>query len=279
MKNIKIICVGQGSKNIFCELEKKENIFVGYLARKYDNKGNIPKNSVIIKERFYNNPEIVQYKMEKYESEIKKTFLDGAKVLIVVSPLGGTIGSNFAPYIIELAKNEGILTLPFLVLPFGFEGSTRCNKAIQAVKKIKKINDNSVIFDKEKFQKGLEERTACKDAFLMVNKIVAGIVELLTEELEKPKAEQNLKSKIDEIRHQEYMADFDCEKTVTLFEMKKDLDNIKRIILPDIDNYISELNEITEKLKKRNKCSHRLPLLLAYLIRQKEIIDKWGMNF
>ncbi|MBK7391130.1 MAG: hypothetical protein IPI23_19295 [Bacteroidetes bacterium] len=56
---------------------------------------------------------------------IKGIFFNDTKIVFIVAGLGGGTGSGAAPIIARVAKEQGILTIGVVSIPFSFEGKKR----------------------------------------------------------------------------------------------------------------------------------------------------------
>ena len=70
--------------------------------------------------------------------------LDGKKLVIIVSGLGGNTGSGIAPYVAELAKEYGICVVVMALIPFTFEGAKRSKMANESLLEL--ANNSDCIF-------------------------------------------------------------------------------------------------------------------------------------
>jgi cell division protein FtsZ len=92
-------------------------------------------------------PSHVRGVAHKYIRDIRKTMC-GARLVFLVAGLGGCAGSGLIPLFAEVAKEEGILTVSVLVMPFGFEKSKHFY-AGTSLNIVKKISDAVIIIDND----------------------------------------------------------------------------------------------------------------------------------
>jgi len=78
------------------------------------------------------------------------SFFKGVNTALVISGLGGTVGSAAAPIVAQRLKEEGVRVLGVVIMPFKFEKS-RHFKAAVGLKKMKMVCDGVVIIDNENF--------------------------------------------------------------------------------------------------------------------------------
>lgn len=104
----------------------------------------------VIKQLSKQNPETncFHYAKEYPEENINKAFED-AKVLILVTGLGGQTGSAVIVDVAKKAKDLGIKTIAVVTTPFVFEGPIRRGRASQAISALQEIVDELHISEDE----------------------------------------------------------------------------------------------------------------------------------
>jgi cell division protein FtsZ len=110
--------------------------------------------------------------------------LEGADLLFVVAGLGGGTGSGAAPYIAELARSMGILTVGVVTKPFSFEGLRRRRQAEEALQALKGKVDTLITIPNDKILSLIDKTTPLTEAFQVVDEIlrhgIEGIANLIT---------------------------------------------------------------------------------------------------
>ncbi|MBC7190062.1 hypothetical protein H5U35_07670 [Candidatus Aerophobetes bacterium] len=71
--------------------------------------------------------------------------LDGAELLFVVCGLGRGVGTGASPRILKFAKKQGIVSMGFFILPFGFEGKQVILNSQEALEELLQVVDGAVI--------------------------------------------------------------------------------------------------------------------------------------
>lgn len=102
--------------------------------------------------------------------DIKKC-LEGAKVVIIVSTLGGGTGTAVAPIIAKESKAMGIITLSIATLPFRFEGERKIEKALEGMKQLARYSDSIYIYNNQGLM-DLHPELSIDKAFGLVDEIV-----------------------------------------------------------------------------------------------------------
>jgi len=87
--------------------------------------------------------EIARRIAEEAEDEIR-SILSGTDLLFLVCGLGRGIGTGASPVILKIAREIGILTIGFFILPFYFEGEKRVNSAKEGLQKLEQLTDGQV---------------------------------------------------------------------------------------------------------------------------------------
>lgn len=102
--------------------------------------------------------------------DIKKC-LEGAKVVIIVSTLGGGTGTAVAPIIAKESKAMGIITLTIATLPFRFEGERKMAKALEGLTQVARYSDSFYIYSNQGLM-DLHPELSIDKAFGLVDEIV-----------------------------------------------------------------------------------------------------------
>jgi cell division protein FtsZ len=131
------------------------------------------------------NPGIGQ-EAAKSEKERIKNILEGQDFVILISCLGGGLGSGAAPIFAKISKDLGNLTYGIFTLPFKFEGTKKMEIARDFLDESKrKLNAISIIPNERIFQ--IIERTApLNKALSVINRILADSLQSLIEIIYKP---------------------------------------------------------------------------------------------
>lgn len=122
-------------------------------------------------------PEIGRAAAEESRDELIGHIQD-ADIVFVASGMGGGTGTGAAPYIANLAKELGILTIAIVTKPFSFEGRTRMEKAIEGISKLNEIADITVVIPNQKLIEEHEDKYI-EDAFTIPDDVLRIAVESL----------------------------------------------------------------------------------------------------
>ncbi len=102
-------------------------------------------------------------------------------LLILVACLGGGTGTGVAPVLARVAREEGLLTLAYVTLPFDFEGVRRQEQAQEGLAALKQSADAVICLPNQRLYAMLPEGTPLAGAFAFVDRMMsAGIRGLWT---------------------------------------------------------------------------------------------------
>lgn len=128
------------------------------------------------------NPRIGEEAAKESEQELKKLML-GADMIFITCGLGGGTGTGSAPYIAQIAKKMGLLTVGIVTIPFSMEGNHRFENAMIGLEKMEQDINTLIVIPNEKLldlAPNLPLHTAFKVADEILTNSVKGIAELVT---------------------------------------------------------------------------------------------------
>jgi cell division protein FtsZ len=128
------------------------------------------------------NPRIGEEAAKESEHELKKLML-GADMIFITCGLGGGTGTGSAPYIAQIAKKMGLLTVGIVTIPFSMEGNHRFENAMIGLEKMEQDINTLIVIPNEKLldlAPNLPLHTAFKVADEILTNSVKGIAELVT---------------------------------------------------------------------------------------------------
>ena len=132
-------------------------------------------------------PELGREAAEYSIENIKKLFGEQTKMVFITAGMGGGTGTGAAPIIANAAREQGILTVGVVTLPFAFEKRPRIEKALKGVEELKANVDALLIINNERLmQIYADGLTTIEDAFEKADEIVTiatkSIAEIITQE-------------------------------------------------------------------------------------------------
>ncbi len=111
--------------------------------------------------------------------------IQGADMVFITAGMGGGTGTGAAPFIAELARRMGILTVGVVTKPFSFEGTRRTKLAQYGITELSKHVDSLITIPNNRLLETLDRNLSLLDAFIAANNVlnsaVKGISNLITQ--------------------------------------------------------------------------------------------------
>jgi cell division protein FtsZ len=108
-----------------------------------------------------------------------REILGDARLVFLVSGLGGCTGSGLTPLVSKVAKEEGIPTISVIITPFGFEKSKHFYTGI-ALKKVKE-NSNAVIIADNDMISSDKPQMPISEFYSIINKRISTALSRIVE--------------------------------------------------------------------------------------------------
>lgn len=115
--------------------------------------------------------------------DVNEVLQNNTKMVFITAGMGGGTGTGAAPVIAKAAKEQGILTVGIVTIPFRFEGRQRLNQAIEGINKLKESVDSLLVINNEKLSEiygDLKLSTAFAKADDVLATAAKGIAEIIT---------------------------------------------------------------------------------------------------
>ncbi len=129
------------------------------------------------------NPELGFRAAEESHEEIREA-LRGADMVFITCGLGGGTGSGAGPFVAEVAKSSGALTIGVVTKPFAFEGRQRKEIAEHAHQSFLEKVDTIITIPNDRILQIIDKKTSLLDAFKIIDDVlrqgVQGISEIIT---------------------------------------------------------------------------------------------------
>ncbi len=127
-------------------------------------------------------PEIGEKAAEENKTDIAD-LVSGADMVFITAGMGGGTGTGAAPYIANVAKSQGILTVAVVTKPFMFEGRNRMKNAESGLKKLRESIDTLVVIPNDKLLEISDKKTTMLEAFSLADDVlrqgIQGISDLI----------------------------------------------------------------------------------------------------
>jgi cell division protein FtsZ len=128
------------------------------------------------------NPKVGEGAAKENEQDIKK-LIENCDMIFITCGLGGGTGTGSAPFVAQLAKKMGILSVAIVTIPFIMEGTHRYENAMIGLEKLEQTVNTLIVIPNEKLLElapHLPLQTAFKVADEILTNAVKGIAELVT---------------------------------------------------------------------------------------------------
>jgi cell division protein FtsZ len=128
------------------------------------------------------DPEVGYHAALESADEIREALAD-SRVIFICAGLGGGTGSGAAPYVAQVARESGALVIPFVTLPFTFEGKRRNAQSREALARLSEFAHAVVCFENDRIgdltapQAGIHQAFALAD--ITISQSVRSIVNLI----------------------------------------------------------------------------------------------------
>ncbi len=99
-----------------------------------------------------NKPERGRESAKESIEEINSVLSQKTKMIFVTAGMGGGTGTGAAPIIAEAARQQGVLTVGIVTIPFRFEGKRRIEQAMEGIANLEKHVDALLIINNEKLR-------------------------------------------------------------------------------------------------------------------------------
>jgi cell division protein FtsZ len=129
-------------------------------------------------------PEVGRTAAEEAREEVRK-YLEDAQVVFVTAGMGGGTGTGSAPYVAELSKRSGALTMGVVTMPFKAEGRLRMENARKGLEKLQENCDTTIIVLNDQLLK-LVPKLPLEAAFKVADEVLMHGIKGITEIITKP---------------------------------------------------------------------------------------------
>jgi cell division protein FtsZ len=191
LANIKVIGVGGGGNNAVNRMIDAGVRGVTFISINTDKQALSHSKAEIkfqIGEKLTNGlgagskPEIGEKAAEENKQDIAE-LVEGADMVFITAGMGGGTGTGAAPYIANIAKSMGILTVAVVTKPFMFEGRNRMKNAESGLKRLKENIDTLVVIPNDKLLEISDKKTTMLEAFSLADDVlrqgIQGISDLI----------------------------------------------------------------------------------------------------
>jgi len=128
-------------------------------------------------------PEIGRQAAMENIDDVMKTLGSNTNMVFITAGMGGGTGTGAAPIIAQACKEQGILTVAIVTIPFRFEGKKRIDQAIKGIDELKNYVDSLLVINNEKLREiygDLKLSEAFSKADDILTLAAKGIAEIIT---------------------------------------------------------------------------------------------------
>lgn len=129
-------------------------------------------------------PEVGRKAAEEARDDIFR-YIEGSRVVFITAGMGGGTGTGSAPFIAEMARRNGALTIGIVTLPFRSEGRMRMENARKGLEQMQRNCDTTIVILNEQLLR-LVPKLPLDAAFKVADEILMHGIKGITEIITKP---------------------------------------------------------------------------------------------
>ena len=130
-----------------------------------------------------NKPEVGKQSALENIDDVMAVVSNNTKMVFITAGMGGGTGTGAAPVIAKACKEEGILTVAIVTIPFKFEGKKRIIQAVEGISELRNNVDTLLVINNEKLREVYGD-LKLSEAFAIADNVLAkaarGIAEIIT---------------------------------------------------------------------------------------------------
>ncbi len=191
--NIKIIGCGGGGSNTINRLEEAGIVGAQLYAANTDAQHLLmtkAEHKILLGRRVTRGlgagalPQVGEEAAREAEEEIKAA-LKGADIVFVTCGLGGGTGTGSAPFIAQIAKEMGALTVAICTWPFSAEGAIRAENATWGLERLRNVADTVIVIPNDRLLV-IVPKLSVNAAFKVADEVLMRSIKGITEVVTKP---------------------------------------------------------------------------------------------
>ena len=189
---VKVVGIGGGGGNAISRMLKSNIKNIDYLSLNTDSQVLKRQNSVYqigIGPNTTNgmgsggHPEIGRKAIKESSEQVSEALSD-VDLVFITAGMGGGTGTGAAPYVAEIARKRGALTVGIVTMPFSFEGPSRRAIAEHGLKSLSGKVDTIIKIENDRLLPSFNAGTKLDQAFRLADEVlrqgVQGISEIIT---------------------------------------------------------------------------------------------------
>ncbi len=107
-------------------------------------------------------------------------------MIFITAGMGGGTGTGAAPVIARLAKDNNIITVGVVTLPFSYEGAIRAKRAEDGIQRLKRELDTLIVIPNDRLDSVVDEDTTFDQAMGIANGVLSNAVEGISSIISSP---------------------------------------------------------------------------------------------
>ena len=127
-----------------------------------------------------NDPDVARMAAEESIEDIRNLFKDETQMVFITAGMGGGTGTGAAPVIARCAKEEGMLTVGIVTIPFKFEQKPKINQALAGVQAMAEYVDALLVINNERLLEIYPHHNV-EDGFRMVDETLTNATKSIAE--------------------------------------------------------------------------------------------------
>jgi cell division protein FtsZ len=129
-------------------------------------------------------PQVGEEAAREAEDELK-ALIGGADIVFITCGLGGGTGTGGSPFIAQLAKESGALTVAICTYPFKAEGFVRAENAEWGLERLRNVADTVIVIPNDRLLQ-LVPKLALNSAFKVADEVLVRAIKGIAEVVTKP---------------------------------------------------------------------------------------------
>ena len=129
-------------------------------------------------------PQVGEEAAREAEEELKAALKD-ADIVFITCGLGGGTGTGSAPFVAQIAKEHGALTVAICTWPFAAEGAIRAENAEWGLERLRTIADTVIVIPNDRLLE-IVPKLSVNAAFKVADEVLMRSIKGITEVVTKP---------------------------------------------------------------------------------------------
>lgn len=170
------LAIAHFEKNFSMKIKTIALIFTQEMIAKVTNIKTMFVGTTMLKEKASESqPLKVMEALKEDILEIKK-IVSNTDILILVATLGGRTGTVGIEFVLNIALEMKVVTIPIVTLPFKFEGKKCKNIALQGLQNIQRKNNCTVVIKNDDLLAHIQREFSLEESFHKVDQMISDVI-------------------------------------------------------------------------------------------------------